>query len=88
MLPLFFVIGVIFEVLGGVLLSYSNQVNEYVHDYTDCPDSGGIACKTYNYSQTCSCAINFQLSADYVVNKLFTKKNIYIQNIELERLFQ
>jgi hypothetical protein len=62
-LPLFFVIGVIFEVLGGVLLHYSDQVNEYVYDYTDCTNTAGVACKTLN--TTCLCETRFTLSSDF-----------------------
>ncbi|CAF0703524.1 unnamed protein product [Brachionus calyciflorus] len=69
-LPLFFVIGAVFVVLGGVLLHYSNTVNEFVYDYTDCQSrSSNIPCSQVN--TTCFCDITFKL------DKLF-EKPVYV----------
>lgn len=66
-LPLFFTIGVIFVVLGGVLLYYSNIINEFVIDYTDCKSvaNSAIKCSDVNSNSQCVCAINFSLSTSF-----------------------
>ena len=82
-LPLFFVIGVIFEILGGVLLSYSDKVNEYVYDYTNCisNDGTGNQCSAYNYTHpfVCQCVIPIELSTDFEapVYLYYGLKNFY-----------
>jgi len=77
--PLFFLIGVVFVTLGGVLLHYSNIVNELVVDYTDC-ESGGIECKTIsNLSTSCFCEVKFTLDVKYEapVYLYYGLKNFY-----------
>ena len=65
-LPLFFAVGVVFVVLGGVLLHYSNIVNEFVYDYTDCTNSTSLKCSDVaNYNTNCVCTIRFQLDNDF-----------------------
>jgi hypothetical protein len=81
-LPLFFAIGVIFVVLGGVLLHFSDTVNEYVIDYTDCTSTqfAGVPCsKLANATTTCTCQINFKLPADFgkPVYLYYGLKNFY-----------
>ena len=69
-LPLFFSIGVIFIVIGSVLLYYSNSINETVIDYTNCLSPSGAKCSDLvnasNIYSTCNCTLNFNLSTDYV----------------------
>ncbi|XP_076650188.1 cell cycle control protein 50A isoform X2 [Halictus rubicundus] len=76
-LPTFFVIGIAFIPVGIGLLYFSNQVKEYIIDYTDCNStnyirSEGIPYKCADYimekphSPTpCVCEINFQLPSDF-----------------------
>lgn len=67
-LPLFFAIGVIFVVLGGVLLHYSDIVNEKVIDYTDCISNttANTPCSQIaNSTVTCYCEISFRLETDF-----------------------
>lgn len=81
-LPLFFVIGVIFVVLGGVLVHYSNLVNEHVVDYTDCvsvTDNRTPCSQLANSSYTCICSISFKLDKDFEkpVYLYYGLKNFY-----------
>ena len=67
--PLFFGIGIVFVVLGGVLLHFSNIVNEYVIDYTDCDSiTGNGKCSALsNLSVSCVCSYDFKLDVKYEV---------------------
>lgn len=81
-LPLFFIIGVIFVVLGGVLLHFSDTVNELVIDYTDCNSVQypSVPCsKLANYTTTCNCQIYFNLPSDFgkPVYLYYGLKNFY-----------
>ena len=81
-LPLFFVVGVIFVVLGGVLLHYSNLVNELVYDYTDClstTDNATPCSKLANSTFTCTCSIALNLPTDFAkpVYLYYGLKNFY-----------
>lgn len=80
--PLFFGVGVVFIVLGAVLLSYSNLVNEQIIDYTNCLSPNGTACSAYSNSTSdcaCICTLNFSLSADFTapVYLYYGLKNFY-----------
>lgn len=66
--PLFFGIGVIFVTLGGVLLHFSDLVQEFTYDYTDCYSANdpSIKCSDIsNLSNPCTCNIPITLSADF-----------------------
>lgn len=65
--PLFFGIGVVFVGLGGMLLHFSNIVNEIVIDYTDCESSNGTRCSAINVNLAtpCVCTKTFTLDVDY-----------------------
>lgn len=66
--PLFFGIGVVFVALGGVLLHFSNIVNEVVIDYTDCKsrDDSNVKCSDIsNLSVTCICKQQISLDVKY-----------------------
>lgn len=81
-LPLFFVIGVIFVVLGGVLLHYSNLVNEYVVDYTECmsdADPSQPCSKIANATTRCQCSVAIKLERDFdaPVYMYYGLKNFY-----------
>lgn len=71
MLPLFFVIGALFIVIGSVLLYYSNSIQEFSYDYTNCIQNGttNTLCSSIvnasNISSTCICSINFNLSSAF-----------------------
>jgi len=81
--PLFFGIGVVFIVLGAVLLSYSNMVNEKIIDYTNCVSANGSQCSaitdTKNPTCGCTCNINFTLDVDFSapVYLYYGLKNFY-----------
>ena len=79
-LPLFFAVGVVFVVLGGVLLHYSNLVSEYSYDYTDCTNSAGVRCSTVaNFNTSCTCNITILLENDFSapVYLYYGLKNFY-----------
>lgn len=79
--PLFFGIGIIFVALGGVLLHFSNIVNEMVIDYTDCDSSAGNGkCSDLsNLSYSCECVMPFTLDVKYdkPVYLYYGLKNFY-----------
>lgn len=80
--PLFFGIGIIFVALGGVLLHYSNIVNEYVIDYTDkcvAINGEGKCSELSNLSVSCECVIDFNLDVKYEkpVYLYYGLKNFY-----------
>jgi hypothetical protein len=63
-LPLFFSVGVVFCVLGGVLLHYSNIVNEKVINYTNCNSiTNNGRCADTNV--TCRCEVTFTLDNEF-----------------------
>lgn len=68
-LPLFFAVGVIFCTLGGVLLHYSNLVNEKVVDYTNCynvlPTGGGMCKDIAKFNVSCACELTVQLDTEF-----------------------
>jgi hypothetical protein len=73
-LPLFFITGVIFIVLGGVLLHFSNIVQELVIDYTQCKsNSGQNTCadqidnrQNNSFSNpNCVCTVYFKLDSTF-----------------------
>jgi hypothetical protein len=80
-LPLFFIIGVIFVVLGGVLLHYSNLVNELVQDYTDCISTTDniTPCSKFNSTTPCQCQITLKLDRNFdaPVYLYYGLKNFY-----------
>lgn len=66
--PLFFGIGIVFVALGGVLLHFSNIVNEIVIDYTDCmsKDDPSVKCSAIsNLSVSCFCRKQIKLDVKY-----------------------
>ncbi|XP_012165842.1 cell cycle control protein 50A isoform X2 [Bombus terrestris] len=74
-LPTFFVIGIAFIPVGVGLLYFSDQVKEYILDYTDCNSTNifrakGMPAKCADilaegHSQPCYCKINFTLPSDF-----------------------
>lgn len=67
-LPTFFVIGVAFIPVGIGLLYFSDEVKEYVIDYTDCNSTVEIGKKCSDIIATnrnCSCKIDFTLPEEY-----------------------
>lgn len=69
-LPLFFIIGAVFIVIGSVLLYYSNSIQEFTYDYTNCNSSiGGGSCSSIvnssNITSTCTCTIKFALTSSF-----------------------
>ncbi|XP_029040803.1 cell cycle control protein 50A isoform X1 [Osmia bicornis bicornis] len=74
-LPTFFVIGIAFIPVGVGLLYFSEQVKEYIIDYTDCNATNfhyanGVPYKcaeviAKNRSEPCYCEINFSLPCDF-----------------------
>ncbi|XP_054730236.1 cell cycle control protein 50A [Anastrepha obliqua] len=72
-LPTFFVIGILFIPVGVALLYFSDEVSEFVYDYTNCKQVGqeNLTCAEYltkNPSGTCSCKIDFELPKDFTGN--------------------
>ncbi|XP_003705652.1 cell cycle control protein 50A isoform X1 [Megachile rotundata] len=75
-LPTFFVIGIAFIPVGVGLLYFSDQVKEYIIDYTDCNSTNyertrGVPFKcadviAVNRSEPCFCQINFTLPFDFI----------------------
>nr|AKG51638.1 cell cycle control protein 50A [Artemia sinica] len=74
-LPAFFVIGIAMLPIGVLLLLSSNDVKEFVYDYTDCRsnlrgfDGSFIPCADVtkdNPGASCDCEIPFELNEDYV----------------------
>lgn len=64
--PLFFGIGIVFVALGGVLLHFSNIVNEIVIDYTACKNTDGLECSGQsNLTTSCFCTVSFKLDVKY-----------------------
>jgi hypothetical protein len=87
-LPLFIITGVVFLVLGGVLLHYSNIVQEQIIDYTLCTsNTGSNTCadqidntKNSSFSNSnCQCTIYFYLSSTFQkpVYVYYGLKNFY-----------
>ncbi|XP_017887901.1 cell cycle control protein 50A isoform X1 [Ceratina calcarata] len=72
-LPTFFVIGIAFIPVGVGLLYFSDQVKEFILDYTDCNSTNihrpnGIRCAEViaaNPTDFCTCDINFTLPYDF-----------------------
>ncbi|XP_076760568.1 cell cycle control protein 50A isoform X1 [Xylocopa sonorina] len=69
-LPTFFIIGIAFIPVGVGLLYFSDQVKEYILDYTDCNSTKNSSSKcadiiANNPSQVCTCEINFTLPSDF-----------------------
>ncbi|XP_043587222.1 cell cycle control protein 50A isoform X1 [Bombus pyrosoma] len=74
-LPTFFVIGIAFIPVGVGLLYFSDQVKEYILDYTDCNSTNifrakGMPAKCADiiaegHNQPCYCKINFTLPSDF-----------------------
>lgn len=74
-LPTFFVIGIAFIPVGVGLLYFSEQVKEYILDYTDCNSTNinhtkGMPVKcadviAENRSNICNCELNFTLPSDF-----------------------
>ncbi|KAG1656456.1 Cell cycle control protein 50A [Nymphon striatum] len=71
-LPAFFVIGIAFIPIGIGLLVSSNEVKEYVHDYTYCNKSGtNITCSDIianNISSACECKVTIELTESFESN--------------------
>lgn len=75
-------VGIAFIPVGVALLYFSEQVNEYIIDYTDCPRVGtNMTCADYlrNIStdnrelrDNCTCVINFTLPKDFSVSFLLS----------------
>ncbi|XP_043248954.1 cell cycle control protein 50A isoform X1 [Colletes gigas] len=76
-LPTFFVIGIAFIPVGIGLLYFSDQVKEYIIDYTDCNSTNyfhsntlPITCADFiannpNATPPCACEIEFKLPSDF-----------------------
>ncbi|XP_076243841.1 cell cycle control protein 50A isoform X2 [Calliopsis andreniformis] len=75
-LPTFFVIGIAFIPVGIGLLYFSDQVKEYIIDYTDCNSTNylrtgvplkcaDIIAETSNLNPPCKCEIHFKLPVDF-----------------------
>lgn len=75
-LPTFFVIGVAFIPVGIGLLYFSDQVKEYIIDYTDCNSTNyhrmgvpqkcaAVIAEIVNPNPPCKCEINFNLPVDF-----------------------
>ncbi|CAK9829305.1 Cell cycle control protein 50A [Anthophora retusa] len=74
-LPTFFVIGIAFIPVGVGLLYFSDQVKEYILDYTDCNSTNILRAKgvpfkcadviAMNRSQPCYCELHFNLPYDF-----------------------
>ena len=80
-LPLFFAVGVAFVLLGTVLLVYSNNVREFIYDYTNCVNSNNIKCSDFPalYNTNCMCTIKFELNDNFPapVFIYYALKNFY-----------
>ena len=77
-LPLFFTVGVVFVTLGGVLLHYSDMVQEYVLDYTDCVSIDGSGkCSATNTTCVCSASIQLSKNFDAPVYLYYGLQNFY-----------
>ncbi|VVC88798.1 cell cycle control protein 50A [Leptidea sinapis] len=74
-LPTFFVIGIAFIPVGIGLLYFSDEVKEYVIDYTHCmKEDENITCAEYikpNNMDPCICRINFNLTEDFLGDVYF-----------------
>jgi hypothetical protein len=64
-LPLFFIIGAVFIVIRSVLLYYSNSIQEFTYDYTNCNSSTGVGSCSSNITSTCTCTITFTLTSSF-----------------------
>ncbi|XP_017792065.1 PREDICTED: cell cycle control protein 50A isoform X2 [Habropoda laboriosa] len=74
-LPTFFVIGIAFIPVGVGLLYFSDQVKEYILDYTDCNSTNILRAKgvpfkcadviAINRTEPCYCELNFTLPYDF-----------------------
>ncbi|XP_053971044.1 cell cycle control protein 50A isoform X2 [Hylaeus anthracinus] len=76
-LPTFFVIGIAFIPVGIGLLYFSDQVKEYIIDYTECNSTNKFRtqdvpykCTDYivevpNHAEPCICTIEFKLPSDF-----------------------
>ena len=79
-LPTFFIIGIAFIPIGIGLLYFSNNVKEYVHDYTDClsdnPLHSSQPCSAIldrtilenSLEPPCNCTINITLTENFDVS--------------------
>uniref|UniRef100_A0A1A9WFQ6 Uncharacterized protein n=1 Tax=Glossina brevipalpis TaxID=37001 RepID=A0A1A9WFQ6_9MUSC len=70
-LPTFFIIGILFIPVGVALLYFSDEVSEYVIDYTNCIKQGekNLTCSSYIANHTgssCICEITFTLQNNFV----------------------
>lgn len=64
-LPMFFIVGVIFIPLGAVFLVSSNNVWEVSLDYTNCVDiSSGLPCSSNAPNVSCTCQVNLEVERD------------------------
>jgi hypothetical protein len=68
-MPLFFIIGTIFVIIGAILYTYSNNIKEKVIEYTECTDvSTNIKCsdivKNTSYT-SCKCKIQVDIEELY-----------------------
>lgn len=68
-MPLFFIIGTIFVIIGAVLYTYSNNIKEKVIEYTQCTDvSTNIKCseivKNVSYTK-CTCNLQIDIEELY-----------------------
>eukprot|EP00794_Sanderia_malayensis_P016780 gene16780-18475_t len=64
-LPVFFVIGVLFLPIGIYLLVSSNNVQEFIKEYTSCSNCDKFFDDVANVGKTCSCQVNFNLSTKF-----------------------
>lgn len=69
-LPLFFIVGIIFVPIGISVLWVSQNVHEKVIDYTDCTNKDNKACKDEIMNQNatdrdCSCTAKFNIAEDW-----------------------
>lgn len=85
-LPAFFVIGIAFIPVGIGLLYFSDEVNEYVHDYTVCNKTDklqdlGVKCsEEIKAGKPCICYERFELKTDFKVCILQLQTNLLIKN--------
>lgn len=84
-LPAFFVIGIAFIPVGIGLLYFSDEVNEYVHDYTLCnktvnfQDLGVRCSEEIKAGKSCTCYERFELKTDFKVCIFLKQPNLFIK---------
>ncbi|XP_037088959.1 cell cycle control protein 50A-like [Pollicipes pollicipes] len=99
-LPAFFVIGVAFIPIGIALLTFSNNVQELVHDYTYCnssiPRHAGAPCEQVirNSSEPCTCEIELNVTESlngrvymyYGLTNFYQNHRRYVKSRDVDQL--